>query len=78
MTSTTRRGFVAGLAGASLGAGVLHGLPRLRSRLPAPARGSFDESDWERLRGEFLPSQRTISLNSANMSPAPRSVVAAL
>ncbi|MGE0551816.1 MAG: aminotransferase class V-fold PLP-dependent enzyme [Gemmatimonadales bacterium] len=80
MASTTRRGFVAGLAGASLGAGVLHGLPRLRPPLPAAPRGPgrFDEPDWERLRGEFLPGQRTISLNSANMSPAPKSVVAAL
>jgi len=80
MTSTTRRGFVASLAGASLGAGVLAELPRRRSPLslgPELPR-SFDESDWERLRGEFLPSRRTVSLNSANMSPASRAVVTAL
>jgi len=81
MAPTTRRGFMASMAGASLGAGLLsldRGAPRFPWRRPRDPVVTFDEADWEALREEFLPTRRTVSLNSANMSPSPRSVVTAL
>lgn len=81
MGPTTRRRFLERAAGASLAAVLLPpGDPAALSRQPLrwPVSGPADETDWERLRDEFLPPRRVISLNSANMAPAPRSVVAAL
>lgn len=45
--------------------------------VPPPA-SPLDEDGWKKIRGEFLPGGKTISINAANMCPAPKSVVEAV
>lgn len=81
MTTITRRGFLDRLAGASAGAVLAPAATRIARAAPPPAptvAPPDDEAGWERLRSEFLPSSRMISVNAANMSPAPRAVIEAL
>jgi len=77
MTRPTRRGFLAGVAGVSLATSLKPLGAQSVSRPPFWTPPS-DEADWEQLREEFLPGRQTISLNSSNMSPAPREVVEAV
>lgn len=82
MTSTTRRGFLGRLAGASAAAALVPAAAAARPR-PAPTAplrpgGPLDEADWQRIRAEFLPPPGIVSINAANMSPSPRDVVEAI
>ena len=77
----SRRDFLARVGQASAAAALT---PLLTDRIdrpglarPRPASPAT-EDDWRRIRKEFLPSERTVSINAANMCPAPRSVVTAI
>lgn len=79
MAPVSRRGFVDRLTAASVGAMLAPAVLQAKSSPNrSPLAAPVDEADWERLRKEFLPSDRIISANAANMAPAPRVVVDAI
>ncbi len=75
----SRRGFLTRLGQASTLAALAPLVPERRDAgSVALPQGPLDENGWKKIRGEFLPGARTISINAANMCPAPRSVVDAV